>query len=114
MPATWHQCLCFSRQCRRCCFLALEVAPFSATCFAELIIRSGRNETYPNLWFALPLPVNGNHRYAEVFEAQGEKQKAAQYYRKAADFAGHAEGFDQESVDYFGKKAEELVTSDKQ
>jgi len=61
-----------------------------------------------------PDQIDGLHRYAEVFEAQGEKQKAAQYYRKAADFAGHAEGFDQESVDYFGKKAEELVTSDKQ
>ncbi len=60
-----------------------------------------------------PDQIDGLHRYAEVFEAQGEKQKAAQYYRKAADFAEHAEGFDQNSVDYFRKKADELVTNSK-
>lgn len=60
-----------------------------------------------------PDQIDGLHRYAEVFEAQEEKQKAAQYYRKAADFAEHAEGFDQNSVDYFRKKADELVTNDK-
>lgn len=60
-----------------------------------------------------PDQIDGLHRYAEVFEAQEEKQKAAQYYRKAADFAEHAEGFDQDSVDYFRKKADELVTSSK-
>jgi tetratricopeptide (TPR) repeat protein len=60
-----------------------------------------------------PDQIDGLHRYAEVFEAQEEKQKAAQYYRKAADFAEHAEGFDQNSVDYFRKKADELVTNSK-
>jgi uncharacterized protein YecA (UPF0149 family) len=60
-----------------------------------------------------PDQIDGLHRYAELLEAQEEKQKAAEYYRKTADFAGQAEGFDRESVDFFRKKAAELAGMDK-
>ncbi|MCP4622078.1 MAG: zinc chelation protein SecC [bacterium] len=48
-----------------------------------------------------PDQIDGLHRLAEVYEARGEKLKAAQYYRKAADFALSIEGFDKQSVDRY-------------
>lgn len=56
-----------------------------------------------------PEQIDGFHRYAELFEAQGERQKAAEYYRKAANFALLAGGFDRRTVEGFKKKAEELA-----
>jgi hypothetical protein len=56
-----------------------------------------------------PEQIDGLHRYAELFEAQGEQQKAAEYYRLSADFAEQAEGFDKESVDFFWEKAKQLA-----
>jgi tetratricopeptide (TPR) repeat protein len=61
-----------------------------------------------------PEQIDCLHRYAELFEAQEEKQKAAVYYRKAADFAEQADGFDQNTVDFFRKKAGELAGNDKE
>ncbi len=48
-----------------------------------------------------PDQIDGLHRLAEVYEARGEKLKAARYYRKAATFAMSMEGFDQQSVDRY-------------
>ena len=48
-----------------------------------------------------PDQIDGFNRLAQVYEARGEKRKAAEYYRKAADFAKSNEGFDQESVDWY-------------
>jgi tetratricopeptide (TPR) repeat protein len=45
--------------------------------------------------------IDGLNRLAQVYEARGEKRKAADYYRKAADFANSMPGFDQESVDWY-------------
>lgn len=56
-----------------------------------------------------PEQIDGLHRYAQLFEAQGEQQKAAEYYNQAADFAEQAEGFDKESVEYFRKIARQLA-----
>lgn len=56
-----------------------------------------------------PEQIDGLHRYAQLFEAQGEQQKAAEYYNKAADFAEQAEGFDKESAEYFRKMARQLA-----
>jgi tetratricopeptide (TPR) repeat protein len=55
-----------------------------------------------------PEQIDGLHRFAEVFEAKGDHWQAAEYYRKSAEFAQQAEGFEKASVDNFMKKAEEL------
>jgi Tfp pilus assembly protein PilF len=52
-----------------------------------------------------PDQVDGLNRLAMVYEARGEKRKAAQYYRKAADFAKSNEGFDQKAIDRFLSEA---------
>ena len=56
-----------------------------------------------------PEQIDGLHRFAEVWEARGENLKAAEYYRKTAEFAKQAEGFEKESVDFFKKRAEQLA-----
>lgn len=48
-----------------------------------------------------PDQIDGLDRLAEVYEARGEKRKAAEYYRKAADFAKAMPGFDHKSVDRY-------------
>jgi Tfp pilus assembly protein PilF len=55
-----------------------------------------------------PDQVDGFNRLAMVYEARGEKTKAAGYYRKAADFAKSHEGFDQDSADWFLSEAKRL------
>jgi len=52
-----------------------------------------------------PDQVDGLNRLAMVYEARGEKRKAAQYYREAADFAKSNEGFDQKAIDRFLSEA---------
>jgi tetratricopeptide (TPR) repeat protein len=56
-----------------------------------------------------PEQIDGLHRYAELYEARGERRKAAEYYRRAANFALLAVGFAKQTVDSFRKKAEELA-----
>ena len=56
-----------------------------------------------------PEQIDGLHRYAELYEARGELQKAADYYHRTADFAEKAEGFGRESADFFRKKATQLA-----
>ena len=48
-----------------------------------------------------PDQVDGFNRLAMVYEARGEKSKAADYYRKAADFAKSNPGFDKQMVKWF-------------
>jgi tetratricopeptide (TPR) repeat protein len=55
-----------------------------------------------------PEQIDGLHRYAELYEERGERVKAAEYYRKAANFALLAGGFDSRTIDGFKKKAEEF------
>jgi len=55
-----------------------------------------------------PDQVDGLNRLAMVYEARGEKSKAAQYYREAADFAKSNEGFDQEAIDRFLSEAKRV------
>ena len=56
-----------------------------------------------------PDQIDGLHRSAELWEARGNTGKAAEYYKKAADFAKEAEGFDQSTIDSFTQKAEQLA-----
>lgn len=48
-----------------------------------------------------PGQIDGISRFAQVYEAMGEHAKAAEYYRKSAEFAATNEGFEQESVDMY-------------
>ena len=68
----------------------------------------------PDIFPALLLPefpehIDGLHRLAEVLEARGEKQKAAEYYWKTVEFVEQAEGFEKESVEFSKKRAEQLT-----
>jgi protein O-GlcNAc transferase len=59
-----------------------------------------------------PDQIDGTERLAAVYEAKGEKKLAAEYYRKAAEFAKGSPGFDQELIDWYSSKAKELEASD--
>ena len=55
-----------------------------------------------------PEQIEGISRFAQVYEAMGERAKAAEYYRKSAEFATANEGFDQEAVDMYLEDAERM------
>jgi len=55
-----------------------------------------------------PDQIDGLDRLAQVYEARGEKEKAIEYYRKAADFAGSMPGFDKESIDWYLSEANRI------
>ena len=55
-----------------------------------------------------PDQIDGFNRLAMVYEARGEKKKAAEYYRKAADFAKANEGFDKKAIDWFLSEAKRM------
>lgn len=55
-----------------------------------------------------PDQVDGFNRLAMVYEARGEKRKAAEHYRKAYGFAMSHEGFDQDAADWFLSAANRL------
>jgi len=59
-----------------------------------------------------PDQIDGTERLAAVYEAKGEKKMAAEYYRKAAQFAQGSPGFDQELIDWYSSKAKELEAND--
>lgn len=55
-----------------------------------------------------PDQIDGLNRLAMVYEARGEKRKAAEHYRKAYRFAMSNEGFDQASADWFLSEAKRM------
>ena len=55
-----------------------------------------------------PDQIDGTERLAVVYEAKGEKKLAAQYYRKAAQFAQGSPGFDRDLIDWYLSKANRL------
>jgi tetratricopeptide (TPR) repeat protein len=55
-----------------------------------------------------PDQVDGLNRLAMVYEARGEKSKAADHYRKAADFAKSNPGFDKQMVKWFLAEARRM------
>lgn len=55
-----------------------------------------------------PDQIDGISRYAQVYESMGNRKKAAEYFRKAADFATINEDFDQESVDVYLEDAKRM------
>ena len=61
-----------------------------------------------------PDQVDGLNRLAMVYEARGEKNLAARYYLKAADFARSNEGFDRKTIKWFLSEAKRMeMESDK-
>ena len=67
---------------------------------AETVSKKLLNE-YPD-------QIDGFERLGQVYEAREEKQVAADYYQKAADFAKTMPGFDQESVKYYLSKVKKM------
>lgn len=67
---------------------------------AEVVSKKLLNE-YPD-------QIDGFERLAQVYEARGEKQTAADYYQKAAEFAKTMPGFDPQSVEYYLSKAKKM------
>ena len=55
-----------------------------------------------------PDQIDGFNRLAQVYEARDEKEKAIEYYRKAADFARSMPGFDRESIDWYLSEANRI------
>jgi tetratricopeptide (TPR) repeat protein len=59
-----------------------------------------------------PDQIDGTERLAEVYDAKGEKKRAAEYYRKAAEFAQKSPGFDQELIDHYLSQAKLLESQE--
>jgi tetratricopeptide (TPR) repeat protein len=55
-----------------------------------------------------PDQVDGIERLAMVYEARGEKEKAAEYYLKTIEFMRSNPGFDEDSIKWVLDKANEL------
>jgi Tfp pilus assembly protein PilF len=55
-----------------------------------------------------PDQIDGFNRLAMVYEARGEKRKAAEHYRKAHRFAMSNEGFDQTTTGWFLSEAKRM------
>lgn len=60
-----------------------------------------------------PDQIDGLDRLAMVYEARGEKKKAAKYHKKAYRFAMSHEGFDQDAADWFLSEANRLESPNK-
>ncbi|MFH2061043.1 MAG: SEC-C metal-binding domain-containing protein [Pseudomonadota bacterium] len=67
---------------------------------AEVVSKRLLNE-YPD-------QIDGFERLGQVYEARGENQTAADYYKKAADFAKTMPGFDQQSVENYLSKVKKM------
>ncbi len=76
------------------------------------LIKDGRfddaEKTCNELLNRYPDQVDGLERFAMVFEARGEIEKAIEYYKKTADFACSEKGFDPEFVNWALDKAKNL------
>ena len=57
-----------------------------------------------------PDQVDGIERMAMVYEARGEKEEAAEYYLRTAEFMRSKPGFDKEGIEWAIDKANELKT----
>jgi tetratricopeptide (TPR) repeat protein len=55
-----------------------------------------------------PDQIDGLNRLAMVYEARGEKSKAADYYQKAAAFAKSKPDFDKQMVNWFLSEARRM------
>ncbi|MDQ7781681.1 MAG: SEC-C metal-binding domain-containing protein [Desulfomonilaceae bacterium] len=76
------------------------------------LVRTGRldkaEEICRQLITRYPDQVDGLDRLASVYEAKGDKVRAAEYYRKAADFMRSRHGFDEEGIAWMENEAKRL------
>ena len=76
------------------------------------LIRSGQldkaEEVCKQLLTRYPDQVDGLDRLAMVYEAKGDRVRAADYYRKAADFMRIHPGFDEEGIAWMLSEAQRL------
>jgi tetratricopeptide (TPR) repeat protein len=102
-------CPCGSgKKFKKCCQNQMATTDFFYTDLDRLsnrvptLIDQGRldeaEEVCRELQEKYPDQIDGISRLAEVYEAQGDRKKAVEYYRKAAEFARTTEGFDEEAV----------------
>ncbi len=59
-----------------------------------------------------PDQIDGLLRWAQVYEARGDKKTAADFYRKAAHFAETNEGFDPDSANWYYDEAKRMETEE--
>ncbi len=82
---------------------------------ANTLIRQERFEEAERVCQTLrrryPDQIDALERYAELYEAWGQRQKAADYYRQTAAFARREPGFDDESIAFWLTQAEQLEPS---
>jgi Tfp pilus assembly protein PilF len=86
-----------------------------SNCVVDLIKENKLDEAEAvsrKLLAQYPDQVDGFNRLAMVYEARGEKTKAAQYYRKAADFAKSNEGFDRKAIKWFLSEAKRVESEE--
>jgi tetratricopeptide (TPR) repeat protein len=80
------------------------------------LIHEGRldeaEQTSHELLSRYPDQVDGFDRLAMVWEARGDKKRAAAYYSKAAAFAQSNPGFEQEGIDWYLNKAKGLESEE--
>lgn len=76
------------------------------------LVRSGQlskaEEVCQLLLTRYPDQVDGLDRLAMVYEAKGDREKAAEYYRKAADFMRTHPGFDEEGIAWMLSEAKRV------
>jgi DNA-binding SARP family transcriptional activator len=76
------------------------------------LIRSGQldqaEEVCQQLLTRYPDQVDGLDRLALVYEAKGDRVRAADHYRKAADFMRLHPGFDEEGIAWMLSEAQRL------
>ena len=56
-----------------------------------------------------PDQIDWIDRYAQLFKAQGENDKAADYYNKAANFAKKEGGFDPTTIEFYQEQAKNIA-----
>jgi tetratricopeptide (TPR) repeat protein len=82
---------------------------------ANTLIRQERFEEAERVCQTLhrryPDQIDALERYAQLYKARGQRQKAADYYRQTAAFAQREPGFDDESIAFWLEQAEQLDPS---
>ena len=127
-PGRNEPCPCGSgKKFKKCCLQAPEHSTGSTFIYTDLdelsnqvpeLIRQEKyneaEEVCQKLLKQYPEQIDGLHRSAELFEAMGDYEKAATFYKQTAQFAEQADGFEKKSVEYFRDKAEQLADTGKE
>ena len=79
------------------------------------LIQDGKLDEAENVCQKLlrqyPDQVDGLDRLAMVYEAQGNNKKAAEYFRKTAQFMKSNPGFDKEAIEWALREADRVESS---